>query len=411
MTSLQRALMDVELNSLCKSFSSLSISSPSVVVVTKKAPVVLVGPVETILEEVASKREGYEFPSDSTDRMSDAEEYVQRRKDSDRMVKLLADKFREEMVQAGTPFCVCVPLMNDFVPLNNNNDNDNNNNNNNNDDDDVSSVEHDEDMEVLHVEEEETTTTTTHFDFDDDDNVDDNKNNNTDKAVLDGSDDCDDESTFTTETTTTVPTDDDEDEEEEEHVIIEEEQDEIPDMSSSSTNTTTTTVPTDDDEDDEDDEEEEHVIIEEEQDEIPDMSSSSTTTTTTTPADDEDEEVIPPTVILQLLLAVAQYWIGSTVKFVLRLATLPLAVALYIIYKTMKSLTLRIKSLLTAEDDECDGFEFDYDEQSVDSDDDDETLLLEDEDEVLEMLYSRQYATEEEFQKAWEFELGTETNR
>eukprot|EP00529_Nitzschia_sp_RCC80_P042622 CAMPEP_0113496752 /NCGR_PEP_ID=MMETSP0014_2-20120614/30281_1 /TAXON_ID=2857 /ORGANISM="Nitzschia sp." /LENGTH=115 /DNA_ID=CAMNT_0000390679 /DNA_START=135 /DNA_END=482 /DNA_ORIENTATION=- /assembly_acc=CAM_ASM_000159 len=77
----------------------------------------------------------------------------------------------------------------------------------------------------------------------------------------------------------------------------------------------------------------------------------------------------------------------------------------------MKSLTLRIKSLVMAEDDESDGFEFDYDDQSVDSDDDNETLLLEDEDEVLEMLYSRQYATEEEFQKAWEFELGTETNR
>mmetsp|Transcript_29349 Transcript_29349/g.70812 ORF Transcript_29349/g.70812 Transcript_29349/m.70812 type:complete len:407 (-) Transcript_29349:1034-2254(-) len=366
MTSLQRALMDVELNSLCKSFSSLSISSPSVVVVTKKAPVVLVGPVETILEEVASKREGYEFPSDSTDRMSDAEEYVQRRKDSDRMVKLLADKFREEMVQAGTPFCVCVPLMKDFVSLVNNNKNNTTNNN-----DDVSSAEHDEDMEVPHVEE-ELRTTTTHFDGVDDDNIiddDHNNNNNTDKAVRDGSGD-DDESTVTTETTTTVPTDDDEDEEEEEHVIVEEELDEIPDMSS----TTTTISPADDD-------------------------------------DEDDEKVIPPTVILQLLLAVAQYWIGSTVKFVQRLATLPLAVALYIIYKTMKSLTLRIKSLVTAEDDECDGFEFDYDDQSVDSDDDDETFLLEDEDEVLEMLYSRQYATEEEFQKAWEFELGTETNR
>eukprot|EP00529_Nitzschia_sp_RCC80_P042621 CAMPEP_0113488238 /NCGR_PEP_ID=MMETSP0014_2-20120614/25915_1 /TAXON_ID=2857 /ORGANISM="Nitzschia sp." /LENGTH=366 /DNA_ID=CAMNT_0000381947 /DNA_START=440 /DNA_END=1536 /DNA_ORIENTATION=+ /assembly_acc=CAM_ASM_000159 len=366
MTSLQRALMDVELNSLCKSFSSLSISSPSVVVVTKKAPVVLVGPVETILEEVASKREGYEFPSDSTDRMSDAEEYVQRRKDSDRMVKLLADKFREEMVQAGTPFCVCVPLMKDFVSLVNNNKNNTTNNN-----DDVSSAEHDEDMEVPHVEE-ELRTTTTHFDGVDDDNIiddDHNNNNNTDKAVRDGSGD-DDESTVTTETTTTVPTDDDEDEEEEEHVIVEEELDEIPDMSS----TTTTISPADDD-------------------------------------DEDDEKVIPPTVILQLLLAVAQYWIGSTVKFVQRLATLPLAVASYIIYKTMKSLTLRIKSLVMAEDDESDGFEFDYDDQSVDSDDDNETLLLEDEDEVLEMLYSRQYATEEEFQKAWEFELGTETNR
>jgi len=327
--------MDVEMNSLCNSFSSLRISSS----VVKTAPV-LVGPVETILEEVALKRD----------------------------MKLEADKFRDDMIQAGTPFWVCVPLMDNFVPLNNNI---------------VSSD--DEDKEV-HIEEMMTTQfdnveeeeTTTQFDDDDDDDhmakavrdgnieetvttqfdnveeeetttqFDNNDDDHTAKAVRDGNiDDDDDDSTVTTETATT---------------------------------TTTTTTATSDDYN----------------------STVTTETATTVPADDDDvvnnDEVVRPTVILQLLLALAQYWIGSTVKFALKLATLPLLIVVYIIYKTMKSLTRPAM---------LDDFEFDYDDQSICSE---EERLLEEE-EVLEMLYSRQYASEEEFQKWWEFELGTEMYR
>ena len=318
MTSLQRALFETELNSLCNSFSSLHIS-PSSTFVVKAVPepvpapkVVLVGTVETILEEDALVGDGYEYP----DQMSHVDEYVLRKKASERMMKIMAANYREDMIEQGTPFCVCVPLMGDFVPINN------------------SKTSNDEDKEVHISEEETTTTTTTHLDDGDD---------------VKHTDNDDDEKTIETETSTTVTTED-----------------------------------------------EERMVEEGEQDEIP--------TSTSTSSDDSDDkkEVIPPTVILELLVVIAQYWIVSTATFLLKLASLPLLIAAYIILKTMK---MAMQWLL------CDG-DGDSDECSVDSMDsdmDDEVTLMTEE-EVLDMLYKK-YTTEEEFKKAWEFNFATITYR
>ena len=192
-SSLQRALFEVELNSLCDSFSNMRVSP------LPPKPVV----VETVLEEHAMKRDGIFYAVDDFTTQDDVEETIYRQGAKDRMLKLEHQRYIDQMIERGTPYCVCFPINDDecvLVDVTVTEDDDGNNNNSYNNDESIVSVEN-MDMEVQPNDKQKTRS------IDDDDNN-------------------DNETASTTATTTSV-TDDEKDDDDD--------VDMIPDMSTSTT--------------------------------------------------------------------------------------------------------------------------------------------------------------------------------
>jgi len=352
MTSLQRALFEVEMDSLCDSFSTTLRVSP-----LPPKPVV----VETVLEEHAVQRDGIFYPNQHN--WDDVKEYIYRQGDKDRMMKLERQRYIDEMVERNTPYCVCFPINDDdeIVPSII----DGNNDNSNNDDDD---------------------------DDDDDDDVDGNNGNNDittndDEEVKGGKnvsvDKMDKEVQHDEQTTQNNNNNNDDDN----------------DKDDNTTSSAATSVTGNETEGEEDGDEVDVMA------DVPDISTS-------TPSEEMGGMVMFDDDLLfdDLLIDLAKYLATSTVnvvtptlKFILKAGiVIPVAIVTLLLIKIVKRVFNTIfkseNEFDDDDDDDCSVCSFDLPPLDPPS-----TA-----EEMLEILESRQYETKEEFRKAFEFEFATD---
>ena len=360
MTSLQRALYEIEFNNMCDSFSKLRVSS------LPPKPVV----VETILEKDALKQDGIVFHDsmwyEST--MTEAEEYVYMQKAKDRMIKIERQQYIDEMEERGTPFCVCLPVSDDekciVVTI------DSYNNDGNNESSSKVSVDNMDTVVQLQIEDDKTTTQCN----------DDEKADSNNQTTTEASDDC------TASTATMVTDDETDDEKEDDDDDKVDVMEDVPDMS-------TSTAADDDEETGQEEERNGDILLK--------RIAKYMATATDNVTNDVKNDV---TTTVNLTKDFATTTVNVATLIFKAAIIIPAATVTFLLFKIMK----RVFNTIFKSKNEFDDEYYDGDDCSECSEALPPLEPPTTAEEMLEMMMEgREYESEDEFRKVWEFRFGT----